>query len=307
MNITIWIVIALVCFVLPAAPLTNGGRRAPGRRALERHARTIGLPLPAEVAGPVITRIRRRERGMLTGGIIAIILGGAAAILLDGAETWGALLIALAGTGTAFGGALAMAAHRPPPTTDQPVVARLRSAQLSDYLTSGERFGLLAGPAALVIGVAPGVLLLSRLPGWARGTSVTVGLIGTGLALLAWALSYLVLKRVLSAPARSGSDLELAWDDAERALGLRQLANLAVAVTCVALGLWLVLMAQCLTSNGFYRQPETTSLTWNLTLVSLLVFGALIVTVAAGPVLAWITGERKGYEQRRLWPNSVTS
>ncbi|WP_454293818.1 hypothetical protein [Salana multivorans] len=157
----------------------------------------------------------------------------------------------------------------------------------------------------LVVGVASGVLLLGRLPAGVRGSGITIGLIGTGVALLSWLLAVLVLRRVLAAPARSGSDLELAWDDAERALGLRQVANLIGTVARLALGLWLVLMAQSLTTTGFYREPGQTTLTYTLTIVSLLVFGSLIAVIAAGPMRAWLSGERKGYEQRRLWPSGV--
>lgn len=305
MSIAVWIAVALVCFVLPAVALTQGGSRAPGRDDLAQHAKRAGLPLTDEVAGPVVERIRRRERGMSIGGIGAIVVGGLAAIVLDGSETWGPLVVLLAGAGTAFGGAWAMARHHPAPTTDRPVVARLRSSGLADYLTRGERFGFWAAPVVLILGVAPGVLLFRQLPAETRGPSITVGLVGTGVALLAWAVAALLVRFVLAAPARSGSDLELAWDDAERALGLRQVANLVDAVACLALGLWLVLMAQSLTIDGFYREPSRLSLTYTLTILSVLIFGGLIAVVASGPVWAWIGGERKGYEQRRLWPNGV--
>lgn len=306
MSIAIWIGIALVCFVMPAVAMTKGGKKAPGHDALTRYAAQTGLPLTETVAGPVIERIRRRERGMSIGGTAAIVLGGLASILIDDSNDWGALVLALAGAGTAFGGAWAMAAHRPEPTTDRPVVARLRSTELADYLTGGERFGLWAAPATVIAGVPAGVLLFQQLPAEIRGNSVTIGLIGAGIALVTWTVALLVLRRVLTAPARSGSDLELAWDDAERALGLRQLTNLAVAVAGIALAFWLILMAQSLTTTGFYRQPGAMPLTYTLTLASLAVFGVLIAITAAGPVRAWLSGERRGYEQRRLWPNGVT-
>ena len=305
MNITIWLVIALVCFVLPSIALTNGGGKTPEGSALARYAKSAGLPLTEAVVGPVVERIRRRERGMLIGGLIAIVLGALASMIFDGAETWGALVVMLAGAGTAFGGALAMAGHRPEPTSDRPVVARSRSTQLADYLTAGERFGFWSAPVVLLVAAAPGTVLLLQVPAEFRGASILFGLLGTGLALVTWGGALLALRRVLAAPARSGSDLELAWDDAERALGLRQVANLVVAVACFALGLWLVLMAQSLTSGGFYRQPGAMPLTYILSIVSLGVFGVLIAVTALGPVRSWASGERKGYEQRRLWPNGV--
>lgn len=306
MSIAIWIGIALVCFVMPAVALTNGGKKAPGRDALAKYAQQTGLPLTDTVAGPVIDRIRRRERGMFIGGTAAIVVSGLASILVDDHSTWGALVLALAGAGTVFGGAWAMAKYQPEPTTDRPVVARLRSTQLADYLAKGERFGLWVAPVAALVGVLPGILLFQQLPAEVRGASVTIGLIGTGVALVAWTVTQVVLRRVLAAPARSGSDLELAWDDAERAFGLRQLANLAVLVCCIALGFWLILMALSLTSTGFYRQPDAMPLTYTLTFGSLAVFGVLLAVAAAGPIQSWLSGESRGYEQRRLWPNGVS-
>ncbi|SER96773.1 hypothetical protein SAMN05443377_12334 [Propionibacterium cyclohexanicum] len=306
MNTALWIAVALVCVVLPAVSLTRGGKRIPAREALEGYAAAAGLPLTDEVAGPVIDRIRRRERGMVIGGVLAITLGGLAAVLIDGTGTEaGALVFALAGAGTAFGGAWTMATHRPSPLSDTPVVARPRSAQLSDYLTSGERFALAAMPAVLMIGAIAGALLLLRLPSQVRGAAITLGLLGTGLALVSWILALLALRRVLAAPARSGSDLELAWDDAERAIGLRQVANLVVGVGCFAIAFWLILVAHRLTTTGFYREPGATPLTYALSLASLAIFSALIAVAAAGPMRSWLTGERKGYEQRRLWPHGV--
>ena len=180
MSIAVWIVIALVCFVMPAVALTNGGKKVPGRNALSRYAQETGLPLTDAVAGPVVDRIRRRERGMSIGGTAAIVLGGLASIWIDD-SVWGALILALAGAGTVFGGAWAMAVHQPAPIADRPVVARLRSTELADYLTRGERFGLWAAPVAVLAGVLPGILLFQPLPAETRGPSVTIGLIGTGI------------------------------------------------------------------------------------------------------------------------------
>lgn len=304
MNIAIWIVIALMCFVMPAVALTGGGRKVPGRQALTKYAREVGLPLTDDVARPVIDRIRRRERGAAMGALAAIVLGALASIVIDGSESWGALVIVLAGAGAGFGGAWALAAHRPASTSDRPVVARVRSVALADYLTPAERFALNVAPLTLLVGAAVGTALLRQLPADVRGSGIAIGLIGTVIALMTWGFAVLALHRVLAAPARSGSDLELAWDDAERAFGLRQVNDLVVAVTCIALGFWLALMANALIATDFYREGINTA--YVLTAASLALFGMLIVAVLFGPMWAGISGRRKGYEQRRLWPNGVS-
>lgn len=305
MLIAVWIAVALVCFVLPSVTLTNGGKNVPDKEALAQYAKGTGLPLTDEVAGPVVDRIRRRERGMLIGGIATIVLSGLASIVFDGSERWGALVFVLVNAGMVFGAAWIMATYQPTPAADRPVVARSRSTQLADYLTPGERFGLWVSPVVLLVGCVVGVLLLLRLPENVRGSSIMFGLIGAFLALLTWGLAVLVLRRVLAAPARSGSDSSFAWDDAERALGLRRVANLVVTIACASLACWLFLMADRLTSNGFYREPGQMTLVYLLTGISLAVFVVLMAVLAVGPMRSWITGERKGYEQRRLWPGGV--
>lgn len=305
MNIAIWIVIALVIFVLPAVSLTSGGSRAPGRQELEKYAHTVGLPLTDTVAGPVVARIRRRQRGMMIGGIVAIVAAALAAMFIDGAETLGPLVVGIAGTGAGFGGAWALAAYRPEPTSDRPVIARVRSVTLADYLMPGERFALIATPAALALGALAGTALLWQLPAEVRGGRVLLGIAGSAFALLTWAAAIFAMRRVLAAPARSGSDLELAWDDAERAFGLRQVNDLVTTLICASFLVWLIAIGYSLTSTGFYRADITTA--YVVTGLSLLIFGGLSLLVAFGPIRDSLGKARQGYEQRQLWPHGVSA
>lgn len=298
---TIWIIIALVCFILPSVALTSGGKKAPAPAALEKYAADTGLPLTDEVAAPLVERIRRRERGMLTGGLIGLVIFSAVLIFTDASDQLAPLIIALTAAGTAFGGAWMLATPRPSPRADAPVVARARSTRLSDYLTPGERFGFFILPVALLVSIAAGYGLFSMIPEAERGNSFLFGFGGVLIALATWWISAPLMFKVIDAPVRSGTDLELAWDDAERAIGLRRLANLVIVVGCIAISFWLALIAEVVTTDGFYRAPETQELTWTITGLALLIFGALIIAVAVRPVLAWLTGEREGYEQRQLW------
>ncbi|SJM68198.1 hypothetical protein [Gulosibacter sp. 10] len=306
MNIAIWIAIAMVAFVMPATALTKGGAHRPDAESLRRYAQSAGLPVTDAVSGPVVERIRRRQRGMRIGGLIAIVAGTVGAIIFGEQDSWGgALIMVLAGVGTSLGGAWAIVAHRPSPDERRPLIARTRSAELADYLTFGERFGYWAVPGALVVAAAGGAILLLQLPEPARESQIPLGLLATGLALLLWGVSLYSVRRVLGAPARSGSDLELAWDDAERADGLRQLMSLAVVTSGIAIFLWGVLLLESLTTDGFYRQH--TELSTALGLIALAFFMGLIALIAAGPIGAWLSGRRRGHEQRRLWPNGVSA
>ena len=307
MNIAIWIIIALVCFVLPATALTSGGKKHPDVKKLHEYAHHVGLPLPDVVIPAVVSRIRRRQRGMSIGGTSGIVIATIIHIVFfdndDGVAP--VLVFFLAGVGTALGGAWAIAAHRPSAQPQHPVVARLRSVELSDYLTRGERFGFWTVPAVVTLGSIAGVVLLLQLPATLGAGST---LLGSGVAigsLLTWVVALIALRRVLAAPARSESELELAWDDAERADGLRQVVNLTVAVACISLLFWLICIGEVLISDGFYREHEAVSLL--ITGISVLSFGVLVAVTATGPMVAWLTGYRKGYEQRQLWPSGVPS
>ena len=307
MNIAIWIIIALVCFVLPATALTNGGKKHPDVKKLHEYAHHVGLPLPDVVIPAVVSRIRRRQRGMSIGGTSGIVIATIIHIVFfdndDGVAP--VLVFFLAGVGTALGGAWAIAAHRPSAQPRHPVVARLRSVGLSDYLTRGERFGFWTAPTVVVIGSIAAAVLLEQLPAIPGANPMVLG---GGVAMgsiLTWVVALFALQKVVAAPARSASEIELAWDDAERASGLRQVVNLTVAVAGISLLIWLVSIGQALVSDGFYQQNE--SLSWLITGVSLLIFGVLAFVTAVGPLTAWLTGHCRGYEQRQLWPSGVSS
>src|SRR5699024_3743435 len=208
---------------------------------------------------PVVTaRIIRRQRGMSVGATFGIVV----AILLymvfferdDGADP--ALVFFFSGVVTAFGWAQAIAVLGLSAQADRPVVARVRSIGLSDYSTNGVRFGFWTVPAVLVTGTIVGVIMLLELPDTRGIDSKLVGVGIAGLAVLTWGVALFALRTVLAAPARSASDLELAWDDAERADGLRQVVNLTVAVACISLLMWLAFIGQALLVDGYYQVEQ---------------------------------------------------
>jgi hypothetical protein len=306
MSIVIWIVIAMVSFILPASDLTRRGTHQANSKPMRKYAESVGLPVTDAVSGPVVERIRRRQRGMQTGGLVAIVAGALLTISFGQQDSGsGALILLTTGVGASLGGAWAIVAHRPAPDEQRPLIARSRSTDLADYLTAGERFGYWGVPGALLLASTGGVILLLQLPPETRGTQIPLGLVATGLALLLWGISLYSTRRVLKAPARSGSNLELAWDDVERADSLRQLMSFAVVTASLAIFLGGILLLESLTTNGFYR--EHTELSTTLGFIALPLFLGLIGLIAAGPISAWLSGGRRGHEQRRLWPNGVNS
>lgn len=248
----------------------------------------------------MVARIRRRQRGMALGGSIGIVLAAVVAVILfsnNGVE--GFLVMFVAAVGTAFGGAWAIISYQPSAELARPLVARIRSVQLSDYLTKGERFGFWIIPTVLVVGAAAGTIIFSQISEETfTHQSVIAGIVAV-LALVTWGVSLYALRKVLAAPARNESELEFAWDNAERADSLRQVVNLGVVVASTSLFCWLMDIGLAVTTEGFYRQfPDLTPV---ITLLSLLIYGGLFLVAAAGPLRAWANGSCRGYEQRQLW------
>src|SRR5699024_11639152 len=68
-------------------------------------------------------------------------------------------------------------------------------------------------------------VILLQLPNTQQAGAILTGSIVAVLALTTSTGSLYALQKVLDAPARSETELELAWDDAERADSLRQVAR----------------------------------------------------------------------------------
>src|SRR5699024_6145152 len=113
------------------------------------------------------------------------------------------------------------------------------------------------------------------------------------------------LRKVLDAPARSATDLVLAWDDSERAASLRQIVVITIEVAAISLMCWLLFIGVALNTYVFYR--DQVQLTIALDIVSLLVYGLLLGVLTAVPLNAWVSGTGRDYEQRQLWSHGVAS
>lgn len=303
MEIILWSAIALVSFVLPPVSETGGGRREPDPDWLQRHAETIGLDLPSHLIGTVATRIRRKHRGMAVGGVLGILTAFVTLLLIKEPGWTGILTLVLTGLGAALGAAVAVVAHHQGRHPLEPVVTRTRSVGLADYLTRGERVATWSAPVALAVGALVGTMLILQLPENEVTRRVLPGLVGSALAMLGWLVSVLAMRQVLASPTRSGSDLELAWEDAERADTLRTLSNRAVTVVCASLLFWPLFIWEGLTTDGLYRTEP--AFTWLVVLTTLGVYIALFTVVVAGPVSSSLSGRSRGHEQRRLWPDGI--
>jgi uncharacterized membrane protein len=200
-------------------------RRRLAVREVERWIRSGGLPDDPDARAESVLRQTRRNAAMAAGMLAGLALGVCALLLAgDRWDIWGyAIALEVAG-----GGAAVWFAHLRTLRSDErtsPRVASLRPRRLTDYLTTTE--------LAAQVG-------MQALPLFALGCSVAVfadGDRGAGLRLLAGAVAgaawfavvLLAQRRALAASRPAGSELEMRWQEANRAQMLRDLLAVAMA------------------------------------------------------------------------------
>lgn len=267
------------------------------RRALDRVARRVRLPVPEELR----PRLERQVRGYLLGADLGAAAGVAVASVWGltlgrtfvGESSWLLILFAAALAGAALGAGLAALREAARPREDDgPRVARPVSPTLGDYLAPAELQG---GRGVAVLPTILLTMLLVLGASGVGGSGVTASrfvgpTLGAGLALAALAFGELGGRRVLDAPQAAGSDLELAWSDAIRAHTLRAVVTVPLVVgTYASLG----------SLSAFDLGPVDPRSTLGIGLVALLV----VATVALLVAVVWTaTGAPHRHFRRRLWP-----
>lgn len=302
MSIVLWIAIA-VSIVLAAAPITGGGSKV-NERHLAKLVRRQGLPLPPALRTPVLGRIHARERAALMWGLGGVGVGSLAALivhLMTGSDTQAPLLIMVA---AAFGTSLGSyrGCLKAPTTLDPeaPRVARAHVTELADYTTSGERWAVRLVPAAIGVALIASLVIWFLVPVKPAGGSLTpiLAILGTSaVAGVCWLLSR-ARTAVVDRAQQANNDLELAWDDALRAMAVRDLQESAVASGVLAT-LGLIAMA-----GTWVSSPDVRAGAESLTLV-LGIFalgtGVICSLVMLVPLLI---GRMHRNPSLRLWPGN---
>lgn len=295
----IWIVIA-ISIVLSAAPVTGGGRTV-NEKQLAKLVGKLRLPLPLALRQPVLARVQAREQSVLTWGFIGIGVGAVTALLVrlvSGSHGIGPLLIMVAvSLGISVGsyrGSL-----KPPNTLnpEAPRVARARMMDLSDYTTTGERWAVRLVPAAIGLAMAGALVVWILVPVKPAGGLVQplLGALGATAVLGAWWVLKHTRAAIVDRAQHATNDLELAWDDALRTMGLRDLQDSAVLSGMLAT-LGLLAMA-----GTWVIPPEVRAGAEVLTMVlGLLAFG---VGLACWALLLtpWLSGRAETNPSLRLW------
>ncbi len=261
------------------------------RGLVARSSAAAGLGLPHSLEPVVRAAQVRRVRGLSGGGFLGVLVS-VVFVYLIGADRSGPATLFLLG-GFAIGGALGSAiaavsgeVHR---TADGERVAHGRRACLADYVPLWERVG--ARIAVLlsltIVGVQVALPAFGGLPLTVFPESFSVAVVVSGLAIAALAVFEIGGPLIVARPQTTGSELELAWDDALRSAAILALVAAAFLLGCFGsfLGIQEIAMAVRGAGGG---------------LASAVAFNVFGVVVLGGGVMTYIRTSRGRYSLRTL-------
>lgn len=265
MDIAIWVPLS-VAVLLGLAPITNGRTSKLNEKQLAKYVGKVGLPLPAELRGPVVERITRSERAALWCGVLGLVPGFILALLLG----WvvgnlggsGAVIMVALLFGASLGGLVATARSHSPLVPDAPRVARSSATTIADYETRGSSRAFALAPVVMVVGLAAAWLLswvATSLGATDAPKALAIASGSTVLLAIAWALLIPARRALIERPQWAHTDLELAWDDATRSTALAGLTGTGIAAGMLAPFISLLAGASLLIDPAVRAQaPELT-------------------------------------------------
>ena len=289
------ILAAIVLIVLTFVP----AYRAASVRMM---ARTVGLALPAGPLDSLEANFASRSRASAFGALVGAVLVVTALVtgfiptqdpptLGGAAEIW--LLIGGWYVGMGVGAAVrALSARTPAPVGER--YARPGAVDMRDYLAPidlvGGRIAVAAGVVVLTLATVVAVTGLGVAP-----TSVifSIGGIVVLLSVASLVVFEIAARRILDRAQPAASPEALAWDDAIRAMTVRE-----IVTAPLSLGIWGSLAIGILLMDSF-REGNA----WPAGLIAVT---ALVVIIAAGILGAAtysIATRPQQHYLRRLWPD----
>lgn len=240
MNLAIWTAVAIPV-MLGFAPITQAGMTKIDTKQLDKLRGSVRLPLPDQLRGRVIARIRSTERLALWGAVIGLALMALLAVILRSGDSAGLLVLLGVGVGGGIGSAIGIltAALTMDPQTQR--IARSTAVESTDYVAP--RTIAVTRVLLVIACLATGLGVLATIRGQLTPreglTFILLPFLGT---VLCYAAFEILTRLVTERAQRAASELELAWDDVLRAHGLRQTVTGSVVVSgacavSVALGM----------------------------------------------------------------------
>ncbi|GAB3403315.1 hypothetical protein GCM10027515_14100 [Schumannella luteola] len=289
----IWFLAALAVaagLLLIVFPATAAGRA----RNADAYARRLGLAIPPQMQQLIERRLARRGRAAGVGVLLGAVAAVPVALLTPEGESRWAHLVPAAGVFALVASVVAAVAalvlrERP---GEGMRVARSTEVRLDDYVAPFELNFQRAVVALGLLGALVGIFAVALQPTLltTSGAFIATGLVG----LVAAVAFEVIARRLVDAPQPAGSPAELAWNDALRTLGIRDLMLVpSMMGTFSAFGALLVLVV-----------PGSTSALPGQ-LGAGIAFGVFLIVIVALIVLAAVQyrhGSPLTHFLRRLWP-----
>lgn len=296
MTAQAWIYVIIgAMLVAAAAPYGFARTETARRKAVDRLAKRIDLAVPTSPIEDerIGLRLAVRERFIAIGGGAGLLVAILAALFLPGFDQnnfslLGIFLISL--TGIAVGAGLSARRTTRELPDDVPRIARLSSPTMSDYLLAVEYRGEIA---AVVVGV---IVTVAALPFGFTADQAVLPIVVAVLSIAALVAALLLSRSILDRGQRAGSVLELAWDDAIRAIALRDLMTVPLALGFSSALVPLVTLISDVRLVQPYDSPDNVIALGAMGLVSLLVFVGMILAIVV------LASSPQRHYRRRLWP-----
>lgn len=295
----LWWIVGLYVTV-GAAVLVMGELPRFRTREAQRVARSLGMTLD----GALETVVRRRIAARRRGAVVGALLGVAAAVALLTSEITPpagplAPLILAGGVfgGLAVGAGVVAGFHSIRVADDQPRIARAGAVTLNDYVAWVERWGARIPVVFAVTSLAfSAVLAMFDVTAFARSPLLLLGGLVTWTAVAALAFFEVGSRRLIQRGQPSASRAELAWDDALRALTIRDMvgAPLLLGVYGAVLVLTELSTALAAAHAGEWVRIAT--------LISMNVLFNVVMFAGILAILFAIASKPHRHFLRRLWP-----
>lgn len=256
-------------------------------RLLDRVARRVGLTLPAELESEVAARWIRRIRFSMVGLVVGVIAAIAAVRLVgDAGSGWIAYVyLGSAWVGSAVGVAACSVGSAARKTGARVRLARGRAVSLSDYVIGFERWG-----ARAAVGVsALAAVALAAISHDAQLAIVPLAISALGVCSLL--VFEAVGRSIIARPDSWTTSTEIAWDDALRAVAVRDLATSPLTI-----GAFGTIVSSAGIIELVIRNAPLT-----VAPVSIILYVAFLAVLVAILVLS-VTGKPEQHYLRRLWP-----
>lgn len=273
-------------------------------RETQRLARSLGIPLGAELEPLVRRRVAARRRGAVVGALLG--LAASTAMLASETTPSAGSLAPLVLVGGVFGGlavgvAVVAALHSIRINDDRPRIARAEAVTVNDYVAWIERWAARL-PVALAVTFLAFSLILATfdVTAFPRSPLLLLGGLVTLAAIAALAFFELGGRRLVRRAQPSESAAELAWDDALRSVTIRDMVGAPLILGVYGAMLVITELSMALAAANPGEWVRTASLIAVNVLFNALMYAAVLA------ILFIIVSKPQRHFLRKLWPELAT-